>query len=455
MIKYITSKFVFAKFTFAGIEIILEVFMSLKEFFGKVFKKSSPTDLAPKENHEPTLYASSVFPIVKLEESQLSKYKAIPLTSLSALGAAFTQMSTDARTVVQSVTKNIKSNGKLFLGCNPKGAEGFLRYNEYGTTGTIFKKNPQGKQVISGHMSFKPVEDLSLTETTTTTLPLDPTLMVVAVALMTIEKKLDGIQKSVEEVLHFLKQEKRSRQRGNLNMLAEIMDDYKINCKNEKFCASRVGEVLSIKTAAYQDMDFYHNEIQEKLKEQKNIHGSKGAKNVLEAVTSEFAEYRVACYIFAFSTFLDVMLRKSFEPELIESETEKMLAMEKRYDALYADCHDQIEKYQRSAIDVKLLDGIGAATQGLGRAIGAVPVIKKSSLDEVLIDSGKQISQRNQEAIQRNRQDFESLESSQMNHFVDNLKAASALYNTENAMITDGENLFVLQSEQNSFSPTV
>ena len=88
--------------------------MSLKEFFGKVFKKSSPTELSPKENHEPSLYASSVFPIVKLEESQLSKYKAIPLTSLSALGAAFTQMSTDARTVVQSVTKNIKSNGKLY-----------------------------------------------------------------------------------------------------------------------------------------------------------------------------------------------------------------------------------------------------------------------------------------------------------------------------------------------------
>lgn len=424
--------------------------MSLKDLFGKAFKKSETVEIAPENETDVVPLASEAFPVVKLSEDELSIYEKLPLASLNALGTAFTRLSDDARTITTTVTKNIVADGPLFVGINPKGISGEYQRGAFGINGNIMRKNAQGKKVIVDRMQFREAEPLFSTETTKTVMPLDPTLMIVAVALMTIEQKLDGIQRSVEEILQFLKQEKQSRQRGNLNMLAEIMDDLKINCQNDQFCTSRANQALSIKTQAYQDIDFYQNQIQAELQKQKSLHGSKNAQGVLDAVTYQFAEYQLACHIFAFSSFLDVMLRKNFDAEFIERETKKILEMAKRYEALYADCHERVSKYQRSAIETKLLDGIGIAAQGLGKAIGSVPVIKDGSLDETLISAGESIGRHNQEALKKKLANFELLESDRINPFADNLQRVSLLYNSQNAMLTDGENLYIAQSTQNN-----
>lgn len=305
--------------------------------------------------------------------------------------------------------------------------------------------NSQGKQVIAGRMSFKEIDGLPVNETTTTVMPIDPMLMVVAVALLTIEKKIDGIQKSVEEVLQFLKQEKQSKQRGNLDMLTEIMVDYKLNCQNEKFCMSRLNEVLSIKTAALQDIDFYQNQISIELQNPKGLHGAKDSQSLINAVTYQFAEYQLACHLYAFSSFLDIMLQRNFDTVAIESVTDKMIAMAKRYEALYTDCHAQIAKYQRSSIEAQIIGGIGAATMGLGKAIASVPVIREGPVDEVLISAGESIGRFNRDTVHRKLQAFEIFEDNRMNPFIDNLQSVNLLYNTENAMITDGTNLYMLQ----------
>lgn len=416
--------------------------MALKDMWKKITGKNDTTEIIPQSTTEIAPLASEAFPVVRLNEGQLSAYRSIPLAVLGALGTAFSQLPEGARTVVQSATKSLAPNETLFVGIKPKN---LYTYADGTTIGNVMGINPQGKTVITERMRFR---EIGTFPETTTTLPVDPMLMVVAVALMTIEKKLDGIQKSVEEVLQFLKQEKQSKQRGSLNMLAEILEDYKLNGQSEAFCSSRTGEVLSIKTAAYQDIDFYQSQIAAELQKQKGIHGAKNAQAILDAITYQFAEYQLACHLFAFSTFLDVLLQKNFEAELIESVTHKMIDMVKRYEALYADCHDQIAKYQHSALEAKLLDGIGAATRGLGKAIGAIPVIREGSVDEALISAGDSIGQHNQNSIQQRLQGFEALECNRMNPFIENLQNVSLLYNGENAMITDGENLYVLQTEE-------
>ena len=399
-----------------------------------------------KSNIDKKEFASEMFPVVNLDDDKLSKYRAIPLTGLASLGAAFAKLPAGARTIVQTVHKTIPLRQKLYIGLNPKNVAGYMTENEFGTVGNIMQIKPNGQHVIAGRMRFKSIDDLKITETTATKIPFDPMMMVVAVALINIEKKLDNIQKSVEEILQFLKQEKQSRQRGNLNMLAEILEDYKINCQSESFCLSRSGEVLSIKTASYQDIDFYQNQIDKELQKQKGVHGSKNAQNILNAVAYQFAEYQLACYIYAFSTFLDVLLQKDFDEKHIESVANKMVIMSERYNTLYQNCHSQIENYHKSAVGVKLIGGIGNATKKLGQVIGAIPVIKEGKVDETLIHAGESIDQHNQESIQQRLVAFENLETNRMRPFIENIQNIGLLYNMENAMITDGETLYVLNS---------
>lgn len=420
--------------------------MALKDAWNVLIGKTDTADIAPKGENTLVPLASEAFPVVRVKPNQLSAYKQIPLTGLASMGAAFAQLPEGTRTVVQTVTKKVATNETLFVGINPKGIQGFLRADADGTVGNIMQLNAQGKQVIAGRMRFKPIDGIPMNETVSTVMPIDPMLMVAAIALMTIEQKLDGIQKSVEDVLQFLKLEKQSAQRGNLNMLAEIMEEYKHNCHNEQFCLSRLQATLAIKKDAHRDILFYQEQIATELQKQKGLHGAKDSLDLLNAVSYQFAEYQLACYLYAYSSFLDIMLQGNFEVTAIESVTEKMMDLDKRYESLYADCHAQIAKYHRSAIEAQIIGGIGLATKGLGKAIAAVPVIREGPIDEALISAGDSIGKFNRDSVQKKLQVFETFEVSRMEPFIKNLQSVNLMYNTENAMITDGTHLYLLQS---------
>ena len=229
-------------------------------------------------------------------------------------------------------------------------------------------------------------------------------------------------------------------------MLSEIMDDYKLSCQNEQFCLSRLQAVLAIKKDAHKDILFYQEQIAAELKKQKGLHGAKASQNLIEAIAYQFAEYQLACHLYAFSSFLDVMLQGNFDPASIESVTGKMITMANRYEALYADCHAQMAKYQRSSIEAQIVGGIGVATKGLGNAIASVPVIREGPVDEVLISAGDSIGRFNRDTVRQKLQTFEVFEDNRMNPFIENLKSVNLLHNTENAMITDGTHLYLLQS---------
>ena len=420
--------------------------MALKDAWNALIGKSSTTEIVAQEDTALAPVASDAFPVVRMNPNQLAAYKQIPLASLASLGTAFAQLPEGARTVVQTVTRNVATKETLFVGVNPKGVQGFLRADANGTVGNIMQVNAQGKQVIAGRMRFKAVDQLPMQESVSTVLPVDPMLMVVAVALLTIEKKLDGIQKSVEEVLQFLKLEKQSVQRGNLNMLAEIMDEYKLNCQNEQFCLSRSQAVLAIKKDSHRDILFYQEQIATELQKQKTLHMGKDAQQLLDSVSYQFAEYQLACHLYAYSSFLDVMLQRTFDANILEGVTEKMIAMAKRYEALYNDCHSQIAKYQRSSVEAQIVGGIGVAAKGLGKAIAAVPVIREGPVDEALISAGDSIGKFNRDVVKRKLEAFETFEADRMAPFIENLQSVSLIYNQENSMITDGVHLYLLQS---------
>ena len=163
--------------------------MSLKDILNAVTGRNKA--LKPTESAPPAALPSDSFPILRASEVDLNQYEKLPLSGLAALGAAFATLPEAARTIVQTVTTGVDTGEMLFTAINPKGATGFLRMGEYGTSGNIV----DSQNVITGRMYFKPVENMPLTQTTTV-MPFDPATMAVAVALMRIEEKLDALQKT-------------------------------------------------------------------------------------------------------------------------------------------------------------------------------------------------------------------------------------------------------------------
>lgn len=104
------------------------------------------------------------------------------------------------------------------------------------------------------------------------------------------------------------------------------------------------------------------------------------------------------------------MLQKSFDAATIESATKEMADVVKRYGELYSDCHAQLAKYQRSAIEAQLVGGFGAVTKGVGKVIAAVPIIKGRPVDEALISAGESIGRFNRDTLQKKLETFELFE---------------------------------------------
>lgn len=382
------------------------------------------------------------FTVEKISEMELNKAKKIPISNLALLGTAFSQMSEAARTTVTTVTSEIKREN-LYRGIWPEGANGRLAFNINGAT----VGNIMGEKGIDSRMLFKPIGEVSVENTITSIKSINPTMIAIAVALMEINKKLDGIQSSIDEVLRFLETDKQAKQRGNLQTLAEIMKDFKRKGNDADFCKSRNHTVQEIQRDARQDIEFYKTRIETAVKEKKTFHSQKDVRKYVGSITTSFAEYQLACYLYAYSTFLDTVLRKDFEEESIGSCRSKIIRIAEDYDALFRECRTQIASYQRSSVGNKVVGGIGKTAGTLGKAIRSIPVIEKGSVDELLLDTGDALRDANKDAVKSQVNNLEILENNRIGDFLNGIGVVGALCNRKSAMITDGTSLYVFDPE--------
>lgn len=386
------------------------------------------------------------FTVEEISESELSKAKKIPIASLALLGTAFAELPEAARTTVTTVARETMMKD-LYVGIRPAKATGEMAYKDGVTLGHFTRKTDQGKKVIEARMRFKPIDAVSEKDTITTVKPLDPTMVAVAVALMEISKKLDGIQSSIDEVLRFLETDKQAKQRGNLQTLAEIMEDFKRKGNDADFCKIKNHTVQEIQRDARQDIKFYKTRIETAVKEKKTFHLQKDVREYVGSITTSFAEYQLACYLYAYSTFLDTVLRKDFVEGSIDSCRSKIIRIAEDYDALFRECRAQIASYQRSSAENKVVGGVGKTADTLGKAIRSIPVIEKGPVDELLLNAGDVLRDANKDTVKAQVNNLEVLENNRMGDFLNGIGVVGALCNRESAMITDGTSLYVFEPE--------
>ena len=257
--------------------------MAIKDMMKSLIGKKEPAAPAASPDKATGLLTSEDFPVYDAADVDLNRYQKFPLMELATLGAAFATLPESARTISKTVTTHIAMDRPVFAGICPKGVHGAMIDKGLGFSGNITGIKPQGGTGIVERMRFDLLENgVPATRTMNTVVPFDPMTMAVAAALICVNQKLDALQEKAEEILQFLKTEKRSEQRGNLNMLAEIMEEYKCDCNNEKMCSARFIEVQAIKREAHRDILFYQEQIAGKLKNQKAFHVAQKAQELLE-----------------------------------------------------------------------------------------------------------------------------------------------------------------------------
>jgi len=356
------------------------------------------------------------------KDASLDRYTKLPLAGLSSMGVAFKPLVA----AIQNVA-NPAGGGSGLYWVDTKGSKMFSFKNGSGYLGSL--KTPSGT-VGGGQASLNP-------------LICDPTMLFMAAALMSINKKLDSIQETQKEIIEFLVQKEKSKLRGNLNFLADVLKNYQHNWDNEMYKNNNHIKVLDIRQESEQSILFYREQIDKRIKKQSFFHSDKYVQEKITQIHSEFKEYQLALYLFAFSSFLEVMLLENFESSYLDGVVCKIEDYSNNYCELYCKCYDQIEGYSKSSVQSQLLSGLASVNRVVGGTASKIPIVSKSQIDETLIKTGDRLDKYNVSRTETTMEQLAEIQLSAIHPFIENINVVNALHNKPMELLIDGENIYL------------
>lgn len=381
--------------------------------------------LARKNELIKTMTASEVALPTVQEELAVQTYNKIPLSRIAALGtglepvvAAVQQLVSGGQTVSRYYKVTIPAGTHL---ASFKDGTGFL--------GTAL-----GDTGIAGQARLNP-------------LMCDPTMLLVAATLANIDKKLDAIQETQQEMLDFIVQKEKSKMKGDLDFLMDIYNNYKHNWNSDRYKTANHIKVLDVRQNAGRMIDFYRERIKKCISKKAILHSDQDVKKQLAKVEDEFKEYQLALYLYGFGYFLEVLLQENFDVAYLESVSRKVENMSLQYLELYSMAYELIEGYTKSSLQSKLVGGLSVMNRVAGETIAKIPVISKSQIDETLIGTGEKLGIYKEKRVIATMHKLIERQSSCIRPFIDNIDMVNRVYNQPMTLIFNDENMYFIATK--------
>ena len=305
----------------------------------------------------------------------------MPIAQLATLGAGVSSLIPALPTVTQTTTVNAQG---LYRLANT-GVGDTLKVARNGNFWGAFK-------CADGTSKFAQLQSAGpLTATRTATVPIDPATMLMAIALFSIEQKLDSIAEMQKQIFTFLEVEKESEIEADVETLISMISKYKYNWDNEHYLQSNHKMVLDLQRTARKNMLSFQKQVTEVLNSRQLVVAQMKVKSTLKDLLKKFKYYRLSLYTFSLASLLEIMLSGNFKEEYITGIKEEIESLSMTYRDLYGKCSEYLERLGNSALEANLLKGIGNASNAVGKLIGSIPKIKDGQVDEFLQDSGERL----------------------------------------------------------------
>ena len=354
----------------------------------------------------------------QVNDVNLNSYSKIPISNLATMGIALEPLS---KSFMDFVLNN-SGNGKpgLYQVTFDAGCKLVRKADNSGYLGAVAKSGTNqvggGMATLTKHAPKNP-------------LVINPAMMIVAISLMNIEKKLDNIAKVQKEIFEFLVQKEKAKLRGSLSFLSDIMENYKFNWNNDIYKNSNHIKSLDIKQESEQNILFYHEQIINKINKQSFMHFDKDVNEMINKIKSDFEDYQLALYLYAFSSFIDVILLENYRFEYLEGIVNKIMSYVSDYNNLYDVCYSHIEGNSKSSVQSRILSGIGIANKAVSSAASKIPLIKNTSIDETLNNAGNNINNFNKNRTNQTMSKLPKHQNNAIELFIDKINSIKKIHN--------------------------
>ena len=349
-----------------------------------------------------------------------------PLADLASLGTVFSSLPTAFSSVAQAA-----GNGKvLYEATFPVAGKLAEAKDGSGFLGAIV-----GKKGVVGQARFHEVKGAAETAG-------GASMMFMALAIMAINKSLKDISENQKEIISFLEVDKQTQLKGDLIILSDIIEDYQHNWNNSQYRSNREMQVLDIKRSAEQNILFYREMIEKKLGKQAFVHLD--TTKTLNETQSKFRYYKLALYLYAFASFLDIMLLENFDSAYLDSVVSKIKRYSLEYEQFFEKSLESVERYVSSSLQARALQGLAIAGKFAGEQIARIPDKEnKIKIDDKLISESGKLDKFNAEAIARTVSSFTAVEDSGIQMFSDKIVLINRIHNEPLRIMFDGENIYL------------
>ena len=358
----------------------------------------------------------------------------VPIESLASLGAAVSSLSPALRTATGTTTLNMKG---VYTLANASVGD-TLKVAKDGNFWGAFK-TAKGK---SKFVKLQEAKDIGVS--TTTTLPIDPATMMMAVALHSIDQKLDAIAETQKQILEFLSFEKESEIEADVQMLSSIVEKYKLNWDNEHYVASNHKMVLDIQRTALKNMRIYQKQVTELLEKKQLLVAQNNVESTFADMQKLFKYYRMALYTYSLSSLLEIMLSGNFKEDYINRVKTEIEQFAMDYRNFFDKASIQLENLSSGAFDTKVLKGLGTVAQTIGKSLSAIPGVNKGPLDELLQERGNRLTDKASVLEERAVCDFAELSNPGTAVLTGRMQDMIQIFNHTDHICFDRDNIYLV-----------
>ncbi len=368
---------------------------------------------------------------VELQQDALKVYEQVSFDGIASLGSVFAQFPKSFRSITTQV----------------QGGQPLYQLNMNGLNGKLLSLGGDGQNMLSavhngehiiGHASYTQVNPNMVT-----TVPVNPAMICMSVALMGIEKKLDVIQETQQKILSFLEQKNESELIGNVKFLEDVLKNYKFNWDNERYKDNMHVKALDIKQISEQNIVFYRKKIDELIGKKSLVHSGQQTTKQISDAQNNFKYYKLAIYLYAFSSFLEALLLENFDHAYLESIRDKINSYSLEYREFYTECYNRLEHNAKTSVESFIVKGLSKASKTTGETISKVPGINKVQIDGSLKNGSAKLEEFGNKQTEKTMDGFRDNDANEATIFADNILAIDGVYNRCDGLLFDENNLYL------------
>lgn len=362
------------------------------------------------------------------KNEKLQKILPVPFSDVMALGGAFMQMVP----TLQAFAKDVSKNGISAIPVKEIGQEVLQQTGIDVTpvTDVLNHNDPEGWiNVVPKKMS-------------PTSLPFTPATLMMTAMLVGIEKKLDTIRETQEAILSFLEKEKQAEQQGNLRTLTDILNGYKYNWENQQYKQNMHMKALDIKQASDANIYRYYTSVLDELAKAPSLQRDANVKAKIRNLENMMDQYRLAVYLFGFSSFLEMLLLGNFNQQYLDQVADRIRKYDQQYRSLFDRCNELVKKVTESSVETRVMTGLGNLSKAIGNWASSQDALKEKAVGKWFQSSGDKLKQNNDARVEQNKALFQGSPETGSYLFIDSIKNIVAITQTKDISF-DGENMYL------------